>query len=83
MFGNLPFCNHIPSIKGLNINFFTRKWDQKEDVEFLAIVLLSQVLESKFTLYEVEPERDLVANLNKSHIGPLRKYPIFHLVSFI
>ena len=82
MFGNIPFCGPIPIVKGQNINFLARKWDEKEHVEFLAIILLTQVMHSKFRLYEAKTEAESkVINLNATHITPLRKHPFFNLVS--
>ena len=85
MFGNIPFCGPIPTVKGHEINFLARSWGEKEHVEFLAIILLTQVLQTKFTLHEADTDIKIVStfiDLSNSHIQALRKYPIFHLVSY-
>ena len=82
MFGNLPFCGNIPIVKGHRINILSKNWSSREDIEFLALILLAQVMKTNFTIYEAEAEIKLsVIDLNNSHLKPLRKHSGLPLVS--
>ena len=83
MSGMAPDCSSIPIVQRQEIKMIG-DWVSKDDIEFLFIGLLSEILNSNFQLYNVQPQKhDLILTHHKSHVTPLQKYPPFIVVGLV
>ena len=79
MLGNIPDCTQVPIVRNQNINILA-DWRRKKQIQFLAMALLAESLNVKFTLYDLN-SKALIVTFHHSYILPLTKHPPIYIVS--